>query len=150
MSFADLQIKSTGKFLKIESGEPHDIRLYSESPVEKLIHGFGKDASACTAPMCGKCSEGSDVKQRFLVNVYDHNTQKVMVWEFGSMIAKQLKSLANTLEEEEKSLLDVDLKIDATGSNQNKKYMVTPRMSSKPIPKGLVMHKLDVDADVPF
>lgn len=149
MSFSDLKIKSTGKFLKIEAGEPHDIRLYSDEPVEKLIHGFGKDAMPCTAPTCGSCSEGKEVKQRFLVNVYDHNTQKVMVWEFGAMIAKQLKALSNTLEEEDKTLLDVDLKVDATGSNQNKKYMVTPRMTSKSVPTGLMLHKLDT-SDLPF
>ncbi len=149
MSFSDLKIKSTGKYLRIESGEPHDIRLFSETPVEKLMHGFGKDADQCTGLGCAHCAEGKEVKQRFLVNVYDHNVQKVMVWEFGAMIAKQLKSLANTLEEEEKTLLDVDLKVDATGSNQSKKYMVTPRMSSKTVPTGLVLYKLDA-SDLPF
>src|SRR5882724_7949749 len=120
MSFADLKIKSGGKYLKVDSGEPHDVRLYSEEPMERIIHGFAKEATNCDGPGCGECAAGHDAKQRFLVNIYDHNTQKVLIWEFGSMIAKQLKSLAITLKEEGKSLLDVDLKVEASGSSQNK------------------------------
>ncbi len=149
MSFADLKIKSGGKFLKIESGEPHDIRLYSEDPVEKIIHGFGKEAVPCAGKMCPKCLEGSEAKQRFLVNIYDHGAQKVLVWEFGGMIASQLKALAIALKEEGRSLMDVDLKVDATGSSQNKKYTVTPRMTSKLVPTGLVLYKLDA-SDLAF
>ncbi len=143
MSFADLKIKSGGKFLKIESGEPRDVRLYSEEPFEKLIHGFGKEAVPCKGKVCGECAEGSEVKQRFLVNVYDHNSQKVSIWEFGPMIATQLKALAIALKEEGRTLMDVDLKIDATGSQQGKKYTVTPRMTAKMVPAGLVLYKLD-------
>ena len=144
MSFVDLKIKSGGKFLKVESGEPHDVRLYSETPFERNMHGFGKEGAECGGKVCGRCAEGSEVKQRFLVNIYDHNTQKVMVWEFGTMIAMQLKKLAIALQEEGRTLLDVDLKVDATGSQQSKKYTVTPRMSSKPVPTGLVLYKLDL------
>lgn len=143
MSFADLKIKSSGKFLKIEAGEPHDIRLYSEDPVEKIIHGFGKEAEPCGGTGCLRCAEGSEAKQRFLVNIYDHGVQKVLIWEFGGMIAGKLKALAIALKEEGHSLMDVDLKVDATGSSKNKVYTVTPRMSSKPVPTGLVLYKLD-------
>lgn len=149
MSFADLKIKSGGKYLKVEAGEPRDIRLYSEDPAEKLIHGFGKEAQACTGKMCVRCSEGSEAKQRFMVNVYDHNSQRVAIWEFGGMIAGQLKGIAIALKEEGRSLMDVDLKVDATGSSQNKKYIVTPRMTAKPVPTGLVLYKLD-NSDLPF
>lgn len=149
MSFADLKIKSGGKFLKIESGEPHEVRLYSEDPVEKIIHGFGKEAEPCGGKGCLRCAEGSQPKQRFLVNVYDHGSQKVLVWEFGGMIAGQLKALAIALKEEGRSLMDVDLKVDATGSSKNKNYTVTPRMTSKMIPTGLVLYKLDA-SDLAF
>lgn len=148
MSFSDLKIKSGGKFLKIEAGEPHDIRLYSDEPIERIIHGFGKEASLCSGPGCMDCSSGDEVKQRFLVNVYDHNTQKVQIWEFGTMIAKQLKSLAITLKEEGKTLIDVDLKVEASGSDKNKKYMVTPRMTAKPVPTGLMLHL--ISHELPF
>lgn len=145
MSFADLKIKSGGKFLKIEPGEPRDVRLYSEDPMEKHIHGFGKEAVQCSGKICSRCAEGSEVKQRFLVNAYDHTSEKVVIWEFGAMIAMQLKALAIALKEEGRSIMDIDLKVDATGSNQNKKYTVTPRMTAKQVPTGLVLYKLDAD-----
>src|SRR5882724_5918876 len=116
--------------------------------MERIIHGFAKEATNCDGPGCGECAAGHDAKQRFLVNIYDHNTQKVLIWEFGSMIAKQLKSLAITLKEEGKSLLDVDLKVEASGSSQNKKYMVTPRMTAKPVPIGLMLHL--ISNELPF
>lgn len=145
----DLEIKSSGKFLKIESGQPHDIRILSEEPAEKMMHGFAKEAKLCGGEHCTWCAKGEEVKQRFRVNVYDHTAQKVLLWEFGAMIAKQIKSVAITLKEEGKPLLDVDLKIEASGSEKNKKYMVTPRITSKEIPKGLRLYTLD-DPDLPF
>src|SRR5690242_7970810 len=144
MSFSRIQIKSEGKFLKIESGQPHDLRLLDEAPVEKMQHGFGKEAIHCTGDTCLKCVDGDAPKQRFAVNVYDYNSKKVLIWEFGASIAKQLKAIDGTLEEEGKKIIQVDLKVDATGSNQNKKYSVTPRMTSKIVPDGLILHKLDV------
>lgn len=149
MSFADLKIKTSGKFLKVEAGEPHEIRLYSEDPVEKVVHGFGKEAKPCEGKGCSLCAQGVKPKQRFLVNVYDHGEQKVLVWEFGAMIAGQLKTLAISLKEEERSIMDVDLKVDAEGSSMNKVYKVTPRMTSKPVPTGLVLYTLETN-EIPF
>lgn len=148
MSFSNLKIKSNGKFLKIEPGDPHDVRLYSEEPIERIIHGFAKEATVCDGPKCALCAGGQDAKQRFLVNVYDHNTQKVMIWEFGPMVGKQLKAISITLGEEGKSLLDVDLKVEASGSEKNKKYIVTPRMTAKLVPAGLMLHL--ISSDLPF
>jgi hypothetical protein len=149
MGYGDLDIKTSGKFLRIESGQPQDVRILEESPSVKVVHGFGKDAVSCTGEGCFKCADGSEAKQRFATNVYNHTTKKVMVWEFGTGIAKKLKELEKSLGEEGKNLLNVDLKVDATGSNMTKKYSVTPRMTAKPIPPDLVLHKLDKD-DLPF
>jgi hypothetical protein len=151
MNFANLEIKLSGKFLKIESGQPHDIRVLSEEPAEKMQHFDEKTNKSmiCGGPNCTYCISGLPISQRFRVNVYDHNAQKVLLWEFGTMIAKQIKSVAITLAEEHKILLDVDLKIEASGSNKSKKYMVTPRLTSKEIPKGLKLHSLE-DPDLPF
>lgn len=140
-SFRDQEIKSTGKFLKIESGHPTSIRLLEEGPEEKILHGFGKDATSCTGEGCFKCMEGSEVKQRFSINVYSHEIRKVMLWEFGASICKQLKSIDKTLNAQEMKITDVDLMVEATGSNMAKKYQVQPMLKSKPVPEGLVLHK---------
>lgn len=143
-SYEDLEIKSSGKYLKIDPSETHDVRLLSEFPHIRVVHGFGKEAMECRGETCGKCSAGEDAKQRFYVNAYDHNAHKVMVWEFGTMIAKQLKKIAVTLKEEGRVMLDVDLKVEAEGADKNRKYTLTPRMNSKPVPQGLVLHRLDL------
>lgn len=144
MSFEDLEIINNSKYLRISPGEPHEVRVLSDSPSQRIIHGFGKEAAECGGDHCMKCTAGDEKKQRFYVNAYDHNSQKVMIWEFGSMIAKQLKKVSITLKEESRVLLDVDLKIEADGVKPNIKYTVTPRGVSKAIPTGLVLHKLDL------
>ncbi len=141
MSYGDLEIKSNSKFLKIESGTPHDVRLLSASPIQKVVHGFGKDASVCSGEGCLDCSSGTEAKQRFSAEVYDFLLKRKLTWEFGAAIAKQLKAIDITLGEEGRKITEVDLKVEATGSNMQKKYTVTPRMTSKALPS---------DLDIPF
>lgn len=148
MSFANLNIKATSKFLKIESGKPQDLRLLQDSPMERILHGFGKEATDCLGDDCSLCAEGHEPQQRFSINVYVHGASKVMIWEFGSGIAKQLRSIAKSLEEESKDIVDVDLRVDSEGEMKAKKYKITPRMTSKPIPSGLVLYKLE--GTIPF
>jgi hypothetical protein len=138
MSYGNIEIKSNSKFLKIETGTPHDLRLLSESPTVKQQHGFGKEAVDCEGEGCGKCAEGSEVKQRFSAEVYDFLVKRVMTWEFGPAVAKQLKAIDQTLNEEGKKITSVDLKVEASGAMMNKKYMVTPRMTAKPLPEGVI------------
>ena len=138
MSYGDLEIVNNSKFLKIESGFPHDIRLLSESPTVKVIHGFGKDASICSGSGCLDCQSSdqkiAEPKQRFSADVYNHTLKKKMVWEFGGSIAKQLKKIDITLQEEGQKITSVDLKVESEGQSMQKKYTVTPRRTSKPLP----------------
>jgi len=138
MSYTDIEIKSNNKFLKIESGVPHDIRLLNDTPDEKMIHGFGKDAIPCDGNGCAECAGGSEAKQRFSANVYDFTVKRAMLWEFGAAIAKQLKAIDTTLSEEGKRITQIDLKVEATGQNMQKKYMVTPRTTGKPLPDDVI------------
>lgn len=149
MGYSNQEIKSTGKYLKIESGEPHDLRLLNAEPVETFEHFSPGGSIECKGDMCAACQDGDDPQQKFSTNVYDHATQKVLVWKYGAMIAKMLKSIAITLEEEKASIMNVDLKVEATGSNKSKKYTVTPRMTAKPLPAGLALHKIG-DTGIPF
>jgi len=136
-SYGDIEIRSNSKFLKIESGVPHDIRLLSPAPKQRILHGFGKDAVDCAGEGCPNCADGAEAKQRFSAEVYDWKLGRTLNWEFGTSVAKQLKAIDTTLAEEGKKITEVDLKVEATGSNMSKKYTVTPRMTSKKLPEGV-------------
>lgn len=144
MGYDNPDIKSQGKFLKIESGDPHDIRLLNPEPFEIIEHFSPAGSFECKGDICGACKDGDEPNQRWVTNVFDHNTKKVKIFKYGAMVAKALKSIAITLSEEGKSIMDVDLKVEATGSNMQKKYTVTPRMTSKTVPSGLELFPIDI------
>ncbi len=142
--YSDPDIKSTSKFLKIESGEPHDLRLLNKEPLEMMEHFSNAGSFECKGEMCSACKDGDEPNQRWFTNVFDHAGQKVKVWKYGTSIAKALKSIAVTLSEEGQSIMDIDLKVEATGSNKQKKYSVTPRVTAKPVPSGLQLYPIDL------
>lgn len=147
MSYSNMDVKSKSKFLKIVAGEPQDLRILDAAPVEAFEHAQGNKAPTnCGGAMCDFCAAGDDKKQKFLCNVYNHTQKSVQIFKFGASIAKQLKNISKTLEEEGQSILNVDLKVEAQGEGLSKKYTVTPRMSAKPVPEGLKLH----DIGVPF
>lgn len=138
MSYSNMDVKSKSKFLKIVSGEPQDVRLLDDEPKEIFEHANGKLAPIeCTEPMCDSCSAGIEKRQKFVTNVYNHTAKMVQIFKFGASIAKQIKNIAKTLEEEGVSIMDKDLKLEASGEGISKKYTVTPRMTSKPVPEGI-------------
>lgn len=146
--YADPNIKQTSKYLKIESDSPQDLRLLSDEPIVTFEHFSPGGSIACKGDdLCAACKDGDEPSQKFSTNVYSHTDQKVYIWKYGVMVAKFLKDIAVALQEEDKSILDVDLKVTATGSSKSKKYSVTPRMTAKAIPPGLKLFKLD---DLPF
>lgn len=148
MSYADPDIKQTSKYLRIESGEPHDLRLLNEEPVETFEHFSPAGSITCKGEeVCEACQSGDDAQQKFMTNVFDHGTQKVRLWKYGVGIAKMLKAIAVTLQEEDQSIMNVDLKVEATGANKQKKYTITPRMTSKPVAMGLRLYDLN---SIPF
>jgi len=158
MAGYDQDIKVNSKFLKIEAGDPHDIRLLDPESVEIYSHQVpnGKP-EVCGGEGCVLCEKGDEPRQRFLCNVYDFNSKKVKVFEYGSMIGKQLKEIYKTLMEENRQITSCDLKISATGSNLSKRYQITPRGQSKPVPAGLTLHDLagsgrilETGEDTPF
>lgn len=149
MSFADVEIKSSGLFLKIESGKPVTIRLLQGTPYARVIHGFGKTAVNCDGKGCLSClsddAEFKKSKQRFKVNVYSHDSQKVMIFDFGPGLTRQFQTTEKNLKAQGLEIVDVDLIIDAAGEKEQRKYQVTPMIKSKAIPVGLVLHDLAGD-----
>lgn len=149
--FGDVNIKTNTKFLKIDAGDPHDVRLLNQEPTEIYKHNFPPPTKPvlCGGPTCPHCESGNEPGQKFITNVYDFNFSKVKLWEYGSMIAKQLQAICKTLGEEGRQINDVDLKVEATGANLAKRYQITPRGTSKPLPKGLELLEIE-SGDVPF
>lgn len=146
--YTDPDIKSTSKYLKIDSGAPVDLRILSPEPAETFEHFSPAGSIECKGQdMCSACQDGDEPQQKFLTNVYDFSSQKVKLWKYGATIARAVKEIAITLQEEKKTVLEVDLRVSATGSNKQKKYTVTPRMSAKPVPAGLKLYDL---GDIPF
>lgn len=136
-----MEIKSNStKFLKIDEGKPANIRLIGD-PVARVVHGFGKDEIECIGEGCEKCLNEKDnpPKERFKANVYNWTLGKVQVWDFSAGMAKQLREIAKSLNSEQKSIEEVDLKVSASGSQMSKKYTILPWPSTKELPPGLAL-----------
>jgi hypothetical protein len=155
MGYDDANIVTNTKFLKIEPGDPHDLRLLDENPSESYKHNSGpngkldRPVDCLGEETCAYCQDGHDPNQRFTANVYDHNRNKVMLWEYGPAIAKQLKAIAIALKEEQKNILQFDLKVSAEGSGLQKKTTVTMRTTSKAIPADLKLIQIKGEG-IPF
>lgn len=148
--YGDVVIKSNSKFLKVEAGMPHDLRILDEAPTEAFKHSTNSGPVACLgADKCFKCQDGDAPMQKFITNIYDYTSNRVLLWEYGGGVAKQLKAIAKTLEEENRNILNVDLKVDVNGSGKEKRYTVTPRMTAKTLPDNLKLNKIG-PTDVPF
>ena len=72
----------------------------------------------------------------------------MQLWEYGSGIANQIKTLAVNLKEEGRDIMDYDIKAEAKGSGKQKKYTLTLRTTALPVPEGVRKH--DIEEDVPF
>lgn len=145
-SYGDVTIQSTGKYVRIENGQPRELRLLDEKSFKKLSHGFGKASISCTGQGCLTCASGEPIKQKWSVNVYDHTMKRAMVWDYGPSVAKQLKAISDSLKEEGKKIMEIDLRVEASGEKMTKEYRVTPRMTAKPVPPDLKL----TDFSIPF
>lgn len=143
MSFSEQQVRP-GKYLKLESGKAQEIRILNDSPIETITHGFGETESECQGEHCQKCQDGDESIQRFSTNVYSHDFQRVMIWKYPPTVHRQLVAIEAECSEAKKSLKDVDLKIETSGSNKTKKYQVTMKIATKAVPGGLSLYRLDL------
>lgn len=143
MSFSEMEIGS-GLYLKIGSGEIEQVRILSKSPVKKLVHSVeGKRPISCAGSACVLCQEGSQVRTRWKVNVFNRKTGKVQIFEFGPKIAKQIKAIAKMLEDEGNTVNQIDLRISATGEGLKKDYTVLTKDGAGDVPDGLRLHDLN-------
>lgn len=147
--YADLEIKSNSKFLKIEAGHPKQLRLLGDS-VATTMHFAGNKYQECLGPVCVHCEEGIAPSVRHKANVFDHEIQRVMIFDFTPGVAKQIRQVAQSLAADKTDITDVDLKISVSGAGIDKRYMVMPWMPPKPLPPGLILHDLTTKGSTPF
>lgn len=140
--YNDMNIEGGGKFLKIEGGSYVDIHILDRNPKSIKIHGGGKDRVTCVGVACASCEAGETAKQRWLTNVFDRKEKKVKIFEFGTSIARQIKSIAEMLAETQETVHDIDFRIKAEGSGLNKTYTVIQKAAADGIPDGLKLYTL--------
>lgn len=143
MSYADLKVDA-GKFLKIEAGRAVDIHILtkSEDVVVRYNHGFGKEQLSCTGDSCNMCADGEKRSQRFLINVLDRADKKVKIFEFGPMVAGQIRDIAEMLKDAGMTVHEIDLRIKKTVEGEKTSYMTMQKPVTGEIPSDLKMHKL--------
>ena len=135
MSYGDIEIKDTGKYLKVRGDIITHIHIVSRNSKTEMIH-FGEERTNCAGLSCHTCKAGDPPKQRFLINVFDRKANRLKVYEFGANIARSIKDIAKILEEDNRTVHDVDFKIKAQGSGIETRYTVmqVPKAGECPVP----------------
>lgn len=136
MSFTDMDIEGgNSEFLKLTSGTVVNIHILSPSPTKSVIHWENKKKVNCLGgSACELCLNGDRPKQRWTCDVWDRKDKTVKKFEFGSMIASQLKAIAEMMAESQKTIHDTDIRIKTTGSNLETEYSVLHVPATDEIP----------------
>lgn len=124
MSFKDLDIEGGSDYIKLTAGSVVTFHILSHTPEKKIIHWVDKKKAVCSGKDCEMCLNGDKPKQRWTCDVWDRKDLKVKKLEFGSMIAGQLKAIAEMLAESQQDIHQVDVRIKTTGSGLETDYSV--------------------------
>ena len=135
MSFTDLDIEGGSDYIKLTAGGIVTFHILSQTPEKSVIHWKDRKKSVCLGKACEFCLDGDRPKQRWTCSVWDRKDQKVKKFEFGSMIASQLKSIAELLAESQQTIQNVDIRIKTTGSGLETEYSVLHIPSNGQIPQ---------------
>lgn len=152
-NYGNVKVVSNSLFLKITEGKPQTIRLLDPSPTEQFQHSLeGNKMAACIGETCFHCQDGVKKNQRFVANIWSHTDQIVYLWSYGPTVAKDLISIAQSLEKDNEDILNHDLEVSVTGTGLQKKTKVQVRMKSQPVPKGLKLHEIKskTETNIPF
>lgn len=134
MSFSDMDIDGGSDYVKLTAGSVVTIHILSQSPDKAVIHWADRKKSMCSGAGCEMCAKGDKAKQRWTCDVWDRKDLKVKKFEFGSMIASQLKSIAEMLAETQQDIHQVDIRIKTSGSGLETDYSVLHVNMVGPIP----------------
>lgn len=135
MSFTDLDIDSGSDYIKLVSGGVVTFHILSRDPRKTVIHWKDRKKSECLGKACEFCANGDRPKQRWTCDVWDRKDLKVKKLEFGSMIAGQLKAIAELLAESQQTIHNVDIRIKTTGSGLETEYSVLHIPANGQIPQ---------------
>lgn len=146
MGFNDLDAERQSDFLKLTAGAPTTVKILTKDPKKESVHWVDKKKSTCLVNACENCMAGNKPKPRWTIDVWDRKDQAVKKFEFGSMIASQLKSIAEMMAESQKTIHDTDIRIKTTGSGIDTEYSVLHVPSVGDIPAEI----LEKYGHVPF
>jgi len=125
------------RFLRISGGEIVQINIVSKEPKRTVNHWINRKKVSCVGKDCENCADGDQPRPSWRVNVTDRKTGTTKEFEFGTQIAKQIKTIAEILKESEQTIHDVDLRIKRIGSSMNDtEYFVNqvPKRAAIPAP----------------
>ena len=142
-AYTGLEVETGGDYIKLTAGNVVTLHLLSQKPEKAVIHWVNKKKTVCSGKECELCANGDRPKSRWVVEVWDRKEQKVKKFEFGSMIASQLKAIAELQAEGQKTIHDTDIRIKTTGAALETEYAVLPVAMTGLIPPE-VMEKFSV------
>jgi hypothetical protein len=136
---------SSSDFLKFKDGQTEDLHILNDEPRKEIFHGFAKTKSVCSGEGCELCANAKKpedkAKERWVTNVLLRSDGTVKKWEFGWSVMRQIKDIAEMLNEGGQSITDVDLRVKATGEKMEREYTVMQKVGG-PVPVGLKLHTL--------
>lgn len=144
MGFNDLDVDSGGDYIKLVAGNVVTFHILTRDPKKDSVHWKNQKKSSCLGKSCELCAEGNKPKSRWTIEVWDRKDNSLKKLEFGSMIASQLKSIAEMMAENNQTIHDTDIRIKTTGSSLETEYSVLHVPMSGTIPQDVT------DRFIPF
>lgn len=135
MSYTDLEVEGGSDYLKLTSGSVVSFHILSQTPDKAVIHWQERKKITCPRVSCDLCESGDRPKVRWTADVWDRKDKKVKKFEFGTMIATQLKAIAELLAESSQTIHDVDIRVKTTGAGLETEYSVLHIPISGEIPQ---------------
>lgn len=137
MTYGDLEIPNSSKFLKIEGGKPVDIHVLTPSEAVKKIKMY-YDGKVYVEILEGDpLPKDIKLETRFVIQVFDRSDQQVKEFKFGPNIAIGIKEIAKVLELDGQTIHDIDLRISRI-SEKPVRYQVVQRKKAAPIPQEIL------------
>lgn len=133
-AYTEMEVEGGGDYIKLTAGNVVTLHILSPKPDKSIIHWVNKKKSNCMGKECEFCANGDKPKTRWLIDVFERKEQKVKKFEFGNMVASQLKSIAEMMAENQQTIHDTDIRIKTTGAGLETEYSVLHVPMSGTIP----------------
>ena len=136
MSFKDIEVSEASSYLKLVTGE-NRLRIVSEAIPRWVAWKDSKSMNFLTKEAADKhnnsCTdEKQKAKPKYAMWVINRASDEILCADFGVLIMKALKNLANDSEYGFEGLPSYDIKITKTGEGMDTEYAVLP-LPAKPL-----------------